>query len=414
MSDGPRLATSRWYDSLAPVVRGGHEVLLLEGGREFFPALEHAIERANTQVLVETYIFEDDAAGRRIARLLADAAARGVDVRVVIDGYGTPRLLGQVAATLSASSVRIEVFRPEVGRLDFSRKRLRRLHRKLAVVDGALAFVGGINLLDDLYDPNHGPLEQPRLDFAVQVRGPLVAAAHLAMQRLWRELLLVNRGFRALSRGGAKDDAKELVAPVTSDVATAGAVRAMLVLRDNFRFRRAIERQYMRAIVGARREILIANAYFFPGARFRRALVAAARRGVQVRLLLQGRVEYRLAHWAAQALYDELLRAGIEIVEYRRSFLHAKVAVIDDWATVGSSNIDPFSLLLAREANVVVRDAAFADRLRERLLRAIGDGGVPVPLHRHARRPLPRRALDWVGYLALRLGVAISGRSGGY
>ena len=140
------------------------------------------------------------------------------------------------------------------------------------------------------------------------------------------------------------------------------------MIRDNLRYRRDIERAYLAAIRTAKREILIANAYFFPGVRFRRALIAAAQRGVRVTLLLQARVEYLLLHYASRALYGQLLAAGIEIQEYHRSFLHAKVAVVDDhWATVGSSNIDPYSLLMAREANVFVRDPHFADQLRVEL-----------------------------------------------
>jgi cardiolipin synthase len=206
----------------------------------------------------------------------------------------------------------------------------------------------------------------------------------------------------------------DLSAAVVGDVTPAGSMEAMLVLRDNFRFRREIENQYLRAIGRARREVLIANAYFFPGRRMRQALKAAAASGVRVRLLLQGRVEYRLQHWASQAMYDELLRAGIEIVEYRPSFLHAKVAVIDDWATVGSSNIDPFSLLLAREANVVVEDAGFAAQLRRRIVAAIEEGGVPVARSRHAVRAWPMRLVHGMSYLLLRLGVAISGAGADY
>ena len=163
-------------------------------------------------------------------------------------------------------------------------------------------------------------------------------------------------------------------------------MRAMLVLRDNFRFRRTIEQQYLEAIRNASRRVLIANAYFFPGVRMRRALVDAAGRGVRVRLLLQGRVEYRLQHYASQALYDELLQAGIEIVEYRPSFLHAKVAVIDDWATA----------------------------LNERIEAAIDAGGQQVGLQRHARRALPVRMMNSAAYLLLRIGVAISGAGDGY
>jgi cardiolipin synthase len=188
----------------------------------------------------------------------------------------------------------------------------------------------------------------------------------------------------------------------------------MLVLRDNLANRRAIERAYLRAIGRARREVLIANAYFVPGRRFRRALREAAGRGVRVRLLLQGRAEYALPHLATQALYDPLLAAGVEIVEYHRSFLHAKVAVIDDWATVGSSNIDPFSLLLAREANVMVFDAGFAATLRERLLASMAEGGRPVVHDEHARRPWTHRLAGWFATRMLRLGVVVSGHRNRY
>lgn len=401
-----------WYDSLKPRELEGHEVVLLEGGREYFPALVEALDSARDEVFVETYIFEDDDSGRLVARSLARAAQRGVRVQVTVDGFGTPRLAGEIGEILHGAGVRVETYRPEHRRLSLDRNRLRRMHRKLAVIDARIAFVGGINLLDDLRDPNHGPLAEPRLDFAVRVRGPIVAAAHLAAHRLWWELSVVNRPLRAMR--AARAAWHRLAGNLASDTAPAGTVRASLVLRDNFRFRRAIEREYLRAIGRARREVLIANAYFFPGRRFRRALIAAARRGVRVRLLLQGRVEYRLPHYGAQALYDELLREGVEIVEYTRSFLHAKVATIDDRATVGSSNIDPFSLLLAREANVFVHDAAFAGQLRSRIERAIDEGGRALPLGHHRRRPLLVRLLNGVAFLLLRIGAAIGGAGARY
>jgi cardiolipin synthase len=197
-----------------------------------------------------------------------------------------------------------------------------------------------------------------------------------------------------------------------ADAPVFAPVRAMLLLRDNFRFRRAIEREYLQAIGAARQRVLLANAYFFPGARMRRALILAAGRGVPVTLLLQGRVEYALQHYASQALYDELLGAGVRIVEYASSFMHAKVAVADDWATVGSSNIDPFSLLLAREANVVVCDAGFAAHLSARIHAAIAQGGREVHPARHARGPLRLRAVRWAAFALLRAGVALSGRAG--
>ncbi len=405
-----------WYESLNPVVRGGHEVALLESGREFFPALEDAIGTAVDCIYLETYIFNDDPSGRRVAEALAAAARRGVAVHLIVDGFGTAPGDGQWQQTLRAAGVRLQTFRPDRRRFALDRQRLRRLHRKLAVIDGRVAFVGGINVLDDWYDPNHGRLDDPRLDYAVRVRGPLVAQAHVAAARLWWEVATVNRSLRRGADGTATGWPTwlQLPDPVASEVTSAGRVRAALMLRDNLRHRRTIERAYLRAMGRARREVLLASAYFLPGVRFRRALLAAVRRGVRVRLLLQGKVEYRLPHYGTQALYDELLRGGVEIIEYRRSFLHAKVAVIDDWATVGSSNIDPFSLLLAREANVGVHDAAFARALRARLDAAIEAGGVPIRLQSHQRRPWPVRMMNALAFLVLRVGVALSGAGSRY
>jgi cardiolipin synthase len=408
-----RVAAERpWYDSLRPVEAGGHEVVLLQGGDEYFPALCADIDRATAQVVLETYIFEDDPTGRRVAGALARAAGRGVEVHLTVDGFGTPALRGEVHEILRASGVRIETFRPERRRFVLNRRRLRRLHRKIAVIDGHTAFVGGINVLDDRFDPNHGTLDEPRLDFAVRVRGPLVSSVHLAAQRMWWELELLRRALRAVRHPRGR--MPELPVVTVREVPPAGRLRAMFVLRDNVRFRRTIEQQYLQAIDAARDEVLIACAYFFPGARFRRALIGAARRGVRVRLLLQGRVEYPVPHYAAQAFYDELLAAGVEIVEYRRSFLHAKVAVIDEVATVGSSNIDPFSLLLAREANVFVFDADFAAMLRARLVRAIEEGGEPVLPVRHARRAWPVRVLNGLAFGLLRLALTLSGEGADY
>ena len=155
--------------------------------------------------------------------------------------------------------------------------------------------------------------------------------------------------------------------------------------------------KYLAAILAAKSE-LIANAYFFPADGFV-GHFARRRRGVRVRLLLQGRQEYLLQHYATRALYGTLLDAGVELYEYLPSFLHAKVAVIDDnWATVGSSNIDPFSLLLAREANVFVRNADFADHLRRSLETAIRNDSRAIHRARWSNRPIVDRLLTWVLY----------------
>jgi cardiolipin synthase len=276
----------------------------------------------------------------------------------------------------------------------FRSHRLRRLHRKLCHVDGRVAFVGGINVIDDMHTPGHKP---PRVDFAVSVRGPLLVPIALTMQRVW-----------AIVEIAQLRSSDVPLFPEAWKSARAGTQTAKFVIRDNLRYRRDIERAYMAAIRTARTEILIATAYFFPGADFRRALIAAVARGVKVTLLLQARVEYRLLHYASRALYGQLLAAGVAIQEYHRSFLHAKVAVVDDrWATVGSSNIDPFSFLMGREANVFVRDPQFADRLRLELLAMIDAGARPVPREEWAGRSRFAKAVSWVAYGFVRVAMGM-------
>lgn len=191
------------YGSLHTRLRAGHDIALLESGDAFFSALVEAIDAARETVFLETYIFHDDASGRRVARALAAAFGRGVRVHVVVDGYGTGSIAGEAGALLSACPGVLEVFRPERGARLFDRQRLRRLHRKLAVVDSSVAFVGGINILDDHVDPNHGVLDAPRFDFAVRVRGPLVAHVNVIARRLWHEVKIVNGSLRRRAAGSA-------------------------------------------------------------------------------------------------------------------------------------------------------------------------------------------------------------------
>jgi cardiolipin synthase len=188
--------------------------------------------------------------------------------------------------------------------------------------------------------------------------------------------------------------------------------RAALLLRDNVLHRSQIERAYLKAIGLARYEVLIANAYFLPGMKLRHALIDAAARGVRVRLLLQGKIEYRMQYHATRWIYQQFLKYGIEIYEYRKSFMHSKVAVIDqEWATVGSSNIDPFSLLLAREANVMVRDHFFAEELRASIMQSVQDGAAKISPQSWVRGNLRHRICSWMVYGVLRIVLGMIGRA---
>jgi cardiolipin synthase A/B len=373
----------------------GNSVTLLRNGAEYFPVLLEAIALAEREVWLETYIFADDETGREVADALIGAARRGVSVRVLVDGWGARHFLTPALQRhLIDGGVDLLKYRPEVAPWDFRSHRLRRLHRKLCHVDGRVAFVGGINVIDDMNTPGHKP---PRVDFAVCVRGPLLVPIIQTMQRVW-----------AIVEISQLRNSDVPLFPDEEPAENIGTQVAKFTIRDNLRHRRDIERAYLVALRTARREILIATAYFFPGVRFRRALLAAAARGVKVTLLLQARVEFRLLHYASRALYGQLLAAGVGIQEFHQSFLHAKVAVVDgQWATVGSSNIDPYSFLMAREANVFVRDPVFAQGLRGELLTMIESGSRPVPPQGWAHRSRFAKALNWIAYGIVRVAMGM-------
>jgi cardiolipin synthase A/B len=407
-----------------PAFIGGNQVSLLSGGGELFPAMCSAIAAARVDVWLATYIFHDDPAAQAVADALAAAARRGVAVHVVVDGFGSMATLPALRQRLAGSGVRLEVFRP----LDrwyawLQPGQLRRLHQKLCVVDDALAFVGGINIIDDRNDINHGWADLPRLDFAIALQGPLAAHVQAATRALWARAHLGQAWrdeVRQLARSAAPlyQARKVLRAlrarrePASGSTGLMQPVRAALVVRDNLRQRRAIERSYIDAIRAARQQVDIAVPYFYPGRAFRRALRRASRRGVQVRLLLQGKFDYRIAAMAARALYDEMRANHIRVFEYTPAFLHAKVAVVDgDWATVGSSNIDPLSLLLNLEANVVVLDADFAADLRQRFEAALAlstEVSGP-PAQRGWRGWWQRGLVAWIAAVYLRV-AGVSGR----
>lgn len=402
----------RWYD--------GNRIELLQNGGQFFPALCAAFDAAQSSIHLETYIFNLDKTGSRVLEHLANACRRGVKVRVVLDGFGCYETVAEVCSRLEEMGAMFRVYRPEptgMRRYRVSLRRLRRLHRKTAVVDGQTAFVGGINIIDDLVDvPNDGVGPRPRFDFAVRLQGPIVLDVNNAQSVLWLRMAARHSGRdlgqatrRILAwfqrRRHAMADGLEHYTP---------GMRATLLLRDNLRFRQTIENVYLRAIDAARNEILIANAYFFPGRRLRVALERAARRGVRVRLLLQGRSEYALQFRASRSMYGKLLDDGIEVYEYMASYLHAKVAVIDAAAMVGSSNMDPFSLLLAREANVFVQDEGLASQLTAALEAENRFNATQVTLESLQKRGWLERAVDAAAYFMLRIGVALTGKGSEY
>ncbi len=353
--------------------RDGNRLQLLENGEEFFPAVFEAIAAAEKEVVLETFIFFKDKVGQALQQVLVDAAQRGVSVDVTVDGYGSADLTGEFASTMARAGVRIHVFDPGKRLLGKRVNVFRRMHRKIVVVDGQLAFIGGINFSAD-HLGDFGP--EAKQDYALKVEGPVVHDIHRfalsviasgrAHRRWWhRRPTQQSNGFVGVNRGEA---------------------RSLFVIRDNNDHRNDIEQHYLQAIRDARSRLLIANAYFFPGYRVLREIRNAARRGVRVRLILQGQPDMPIAKFGARMLYNYLMSDGVEVHEYCRRPLHGKVALADyEWSTVGSSNLDPLSLSLNLEANLIIRDHNFNRQLHEKLDRLLQEDCRRIPLERIVR-----------------------------
>ena len=346
-----------------------NDVTLLESGTAYFPALIAALDAAQYEVFFETYIFaEDDTAGT-VREALIRASQRGVKVRVLVDWIGTEhRPCTRLGEAFAATGVQYRVFNP------WCKRGIARSHRKIAVIDREVAFVGGININDD-WQCDHADkhrLPAPRWDFTVRVTGPLVAQIHDEAQGQWlRAGRLRIRQRIELFKEMRKDPPQSCAHPA----------RAAFVVRDNLRNRSTIQRAYLQAL-------------------------GRAKDSVQVTMLI-GVGEFKIQDMVARSFYPKLLADGVRLVEYRKTQLHAKVAVVDDdWATVGSSNCDGLSLFLNQEANVVVLDQRFAATMRAHIERGIADG-VLVRAEDFAHIGWFRRASYGLAYMAYKLVMRI-------
>jgi cardiolipin synthase A/B len=396
----------------------GNHVRLFKGGVQLFPALIERIDHAQKSVSLETYIFANDDAGRAVSDALVRAAERGVAVRVITDGIGTDSNL-PMFAQWKQSGVEHRVYNPH---LLFGPQGWSRTHRKLALVDNTYAFCGGINIVDD-FDQNGEQLETPRWDFAMEARGPVVEDVRDAFDTQWRRIQLgikprkpreaggeeggeegaqTATGAKAETRWGARRAARARRRARLGEIHAVDQPCVAFVARDNLLNRRAIEKAYLRAIAHAEREVLLANPYFMPGRKLRRALSRAAERGVRVSLVI-GRKEFVALDYATPFLYGNLLKHGVRIAEYEKTILHGKVAVVDsDWATIGSSNLDALSLVLNNEANMVLVNHPEIASLHDAILQAF-DEGRPIDEKHYEARPVTERLLNWLAYNSYRL-----------
>ncbi|ELY6382152.1 cardiolipin synthase ClsB [Cronobacter sakazakii] len=335
--------------------RDGNHIELLENGDEFYPAVFDAIDKARSKVILETFIWFDDNVGRQLHDVILNAAQRGVSIEVLLDGYGSPDLSDEFVGTLTSAGVMFRYYDPRPRTMGMRTNVFRRMHRKIVVIDGEVAFVGGINYSAE-HMSDYGP--EAKQDYAVRVEGPVVQDIY--------HFVLSNLGEERVSRWWQPHYQQAV------ENTTPGEAQALFVWRDNNDHRDDIERHYLKMLANAKKEVIIANAYFFPGYRLLHAMRNAARRGVKVKLIVQGEPDMPIVKVGARLLYNYLVKGGVEVYEYLRRPLHGKVALMDDhWATVGSSNLDPLSLSLNLEANLIIHDTQFNQTLRDNLTRLI-------------------------------------------
>jgi cardiolipin synthase len=340
-------------------------VRLLDGGNEAFPAMLRAIAGARREVFLEVYQFEPDGIGEDFIAALGDASRRGVTVDVVIDGLGSAPDASRVAAMLRAAGCSVRIF----GRLSHLLiGRFRRNHRKILAVDGEVAFVGGINIADTFGSMHPGPDDAPWADLAVELRGEVAAF---------------------LQDGGRRERGRSPPGPARVWLSGLGGGARL-------------RRRYLKSFGRARRTLDVAHAYFVPDRRLVRSITAAARRGVEVRLVVAGRSDVAFMGPATRRHYRRLLRAGVRISEWSRSMLHAKAAVIDGRRLlVGSFNLDPLSLANL-EALAEIEDPVTA-AAAARWIRARFEEGEEIGPERVGRGSWLER------FLARRIGALVTG-----
>jgi cardiolipin synthase len=357
----------------------GNAVRVLPGGREAFDAVEEAILGARAGIAIEMYTWADDEVGQRMAAAVRERVRAGVPARVLVDGFGS---LGQrrVLDELRAAGAEVRWYNPLAPRL--TRWVLnRRNHRKVVLVDGAIAFFGGINFARCYSEELVGA--QAWADLMVRLEGPAT-----------REVAALFLGTWARAGGSL-----EVLPEIVREPHRAGRSQVQVLGRVGLRGSRALRRSFLANLALVEDSVLLAYGYFVPDVSVRRGIARAVRRGAKADLLLPGPTDVRMARWAGQAYYERLLRAGARIREVRHTVLHTKAAVFDEEvAVVGSANLDPRSFHVNVEIVANLFDGAVAREIGD-YLRSLWEQADEIDLGTWERRSFTDRTLEGVGLL---------------
>ena len=401
MDAAPGLEESPQRRSSIAILRGSRAgtIELLRDGAATYPAWLQAIAAAQEEIVLEMYWFASDDTGRRFAGALAERARAGVDVRIIYDAIGSIGTDDAMWSMLTQAGAQVIEYHPLAPwRKRFSLTSIsQRDHRKILVVDGTVAFTGGINIMDAAAPVAEGGAGWR--DDAVKVTG--WGAEEL--RRLFYDTWFKSGG--PPPRRGGKIAARDRLALIGAARAQALRRKGVVEPVDQLQVighaargaHRTMRSLYLWHIRHAEKRILIANAYFVPDVGVRRGLVRAARRGVEVRVIVPARSDVPSVAFASSAMFGRLVKAGVHIHLWESGMIHAKTAVIDDWATVGSYNLDYRSLLYNLEVNVASRASEFVAALEASFREDLGQT-KEVSLADWKLRPFGQKMLEWIFY----------------
>lgn len=362
------------------------KIELVHSGDDYFSRLLDVIDKAQKEIHLQTYIFDNDRTGTEVANALKAAVSRKVAVFVLLDGFGSFTLTRSFCDDLIQHGVQLRFFSPwhSINNVYLGR----RMHHKVLVADGHTALIGGINI-GDKYRGSSGVL--PWLDFAVQIENENIAAS---LEQLCRKMHRKMRGFnRSRSKTLFQSD---------------GEASVRILQNDWLNRKKEISTAYLAAIRKAQTEVIIVGSYFLPSRRLLNTLKQAADRGVRIKIILSGVSDAPMVMRATQYLYPSLLKHGIELFEWKKSVLHGKIAVADhEWATVGSFNLNHLSSYASIEMNVEIRSAEFSKQLYEHLGIVVQQCESITPDAVSSRSGAFTRLANWLAYGLLRLGLVI-------
>lgn len=355
---------------------------LVHSGEDYFLRLLNIISKSKNEIYLQTYIFENDSTGLEIADELKKAASRNVKVFVLLDGYGSSSLPDEFTEDLIQHGIHLRFFSTNIFYIG------RRLHHKVVVADGNIALIGGVNISNKYRGTS---TKKPWLDYAIQIENGAIAE-HL--QSLCEKIYFKKK---RISQNKIKTTFHSI-----------GEASVRIIQNDWLKRKNEICNSYISAIRNAKKEVIIVGSYFLPGRRLTNVLKNASNKGVKIKLILSGISDVPIVRRATCYLYSSLLKQNIELYEWKKSILHGKVAVIDnEWATIGSLNLNHLSSYGSIEMNVEIQSSDFSKKFASHLETVIVQCQNITYQTLETRNGIFTKIINWLAYRLIRVVLII-------